>query len=125
MLLLDTNIVIEFWKQNPAIRANLMVFQPEDLFISVVTEAELLAGARDKPDLRTIQRDLELLNILPLEPTIGKRAIELLTAHTLSQRLKLADALIAATALYHGLPLYTLNRKDFRYLAGLQLHEPA
>ena len=125
MLLLDTNIVIEFWKQNPAIRANLMVFQPEDLFISVVTEAELLAGARDKPDLRTIQRDLELLNILPLEPTIGERAIELLTAHTLSQRLKLADALIAATALHHGLPLYTLNRKDFRYLAGLQLHEPA
>ena len=102
-----------------------MVFQPEDLFISVVTEAELLAGARDKPDLRTIQRDLELLNILPLEPTIGKRAIELLTAHTLSQRLKLADALIAATALHHGRPLYTLNRKDFRYLAGLQLHEPA
>ena len=124
MLLLDTNIVIEFWKRNPAIRANLQGFSPEDLFISIVTEAELLVGARDTQDLRLIQRDVKLLRILPLEPAIGALAIELLTAHTLSQRLKLADALIAATALHHRLPLFTLNRKDFRYIAGLPLHEP-
>ena len=54
MLLLDTNIVIEFWKRNPAIRANLRGFSPEDLSISIVTEAELLVGARDTQDLRLI-----------------------------------------------------------------------
>lgn len=37
----------------------------------------------------------------------------------------MADALIAATALHYNLPLYTLNKKDFRYIAGLRLHEPA
>lgn len=125
MLLLDTNVVIEFWKRNPTIHTNLLAFRPDELVISIVTEAELLVGARDTQDLRLIQRDLLLLRILPLEPSIGQLMRDLLSTYTLSHRLQFPDALITATALHHGLPLYTLNRKDFRYLGGLQLHEPA
>lgn len=93
--------------------------------ISAVTEAELVVGARDRADLQKIRRDLSLLEILSLEAVVGRLANDLLVDYTLSNRLQLPDALIAATALHHGLPLYTLNRKDFRYIAGLQLYEPA
>ncbi len=124
-VLLDTNIVIELWKNNPQTTTHLNSLAPSGIFISVTTQAELIVGALNRADLRMILQNLRLLEILPLEPAIGTLAIELLTAYTLSQRLKLADALIAATALHHGLPLYTLNKKDFRYIAGLNLHEPA
>lgn len=123
-VLLDTNIVIELWKNNPQIAAHLDVLAPTGVLISATTQAELIAGALNKADLRMILRSLRLLENLPLEPVIGALAIELLTTYTLSQRLKIGDALIAATALHHGLPLYTLNKKDFRYIIGLHLYEP-
>jgi tRNA(fMet)-specific endonuclease VapC len=33
-------------------------------------------------------------------------------------------ALIASTALVHNLELYTLNAKDFRFIANLRLYQP-
>lgn len=38
--------------------------------------------------------------------------------------MNIPDALIAATALRHALPLFTLNVKDFRFIPGLQLYIP-
>ena len=125
IVLLDTNIIIEFWKQNPAIRQHLADLGPAALAISTVTEAELLVGTRDTQDMRYIQRELRLLHVLPIEPAICGLMTQLLGTYVLSNRLKMADALIAATALHHRIPLYTLNKKDFRYITGLQLHEPA
>jgi predicted nucleic acid-binding protein len=48
----------------------------------------------------------------------------LLEEYALSHKLSVPDALIAATALQHNLHLYTLNIKDFRFIAGLNLHKP-
>ena len=123
--LLDTNIIIELWENHPQLTKNLTVFMPAGFIISAVTAAELLIGALNKADLQKIRQELQLLEVLPLEPAVGELANKLLATYVLSHRLQLADALIAATALHYHLPLYTLNRKDFRYLAGLQLHEPA
>ncbi|HTW41624.1 MAG TPA: PIN domain-containing protein [Solirubrobacteraceae bacterium] len=38
--------------------------------------------------------------------------------------LKIADALIAATALERQLPLMTRNRRHFQRVSGLTVHEP-
>jgi len=43
----------------------------------------------------------------------------LLEEFALSHKLSVPDALIAATALSQGIPLYTLNRKDFRFIPNL------
>ncbi|WP_375418463.1 type II toxin-antitoxin system VapC family toxin [uncultured Hymenobacter sp.] len=124
-VLVDTNIIIELWRNNPQIIERLRSLVPDGIIISATTQAELIVGALNKADLRKILQNLRLLEILPLESAIGVLANELLTTHTLSHRLQFPDALIAATALHHSLPLFTLNRKDFRYITGLQLHEPA
>lgn len=82
--LLDTNIVIELWKNNPQIIEHLDFLATDGLVISVITQAELIAGALNKADLRKILQNLRLLEVLPLEPAIGVLANELLIMHTLS-----------------------------------------
>jgi predicted nucleic acid-binding protein len=53
--------------------------------------------------------------------------IEKLTAefpdfiNSLSHRPGIADILIAATALYYDLPIYTQNRKHFAFIPGIRL----
>jgi predicted nucleic acid-binding protein len=42
-----------------------------------------------------------------------------------TDRLEIADALIAATALVHDLELVTRNRKDFERVRGIRLRDPS
>jgi tRNA(fMet)-specific endonuclease VapC len=43
--------------------------------------------------------------------------------YSLSHKLAIPDALIAATALSHDMSLYTLNLKDFRFIEGINLYQ--
>jgi len=65
---------------------------------------------------------LSSVQILPVTPAISDRFIQLIASYSLSHRLAIPDALIAATAIEHGMSLYTLNLKDFRFIAGLHLY---
>ncbi|AMJ66972.1 hypothetical protein AXW84_17195 [Hymenobacter sp. PAMC 26628] len=56
-----------------------------------------------------------------MSPEIGVLADRWLTAFSLSKGLRLADALIAATALHHAAPLLSKNQRDFRFIPGLKL----
>ena len=125
MICLDTNIVIELFKGRPDIVSELQRHPADTLCISAIVAAELYQGAFDKAELKAIKGGIARFTLLPLQPAIGERMLELMQQHVLSHRMKMPDALIAATALHHDLPLYTLNLKDFRYIPGLRLHPPA
>ncbi|MEG4117310.1 PIN domain-containing protein [Microcoleus sp. N9_B4] len=59
-------------------------------------------------------------------PSIGpssEQFIELMAQYSLSHKLTIPDAMIAATALTHNISLYTLNLKDFRFIEGLQIYQ--
>lgn len=71
-----------------------------------------------------IKRHLATLALLPLDSGISQKFLELMEAYTLSHKLSLPGALIAATALAHQVELYTINVKDFRYIPGLTLYQP-
>ena len=124
-ILLDTDIIIELLKNREAVVTQLRAIGFGSLNISTVTKAELLFGALHKADLAFILKGIASITVQPITPSISEAAVELMKQYVLSNRLALPDALIAATALHHGLPLYTLNKKDFRYIAGLHLYEPA
>lgn len=123
MILCDTNILIEFYKNNQPVTDELRTLGAANLAISVVTAAELYYGAFDKSELRKIQKHLALLRQYSLTTTISDKFLELLETFALSHKLSLPDALIAATALTHELPLYTLNLKDFHYIPDLKLYQ--
>ena len=124
MILCDTNILIEFYKNNAEILAALKQIGQPDIGISVVTQAELYYGALNKRELQQIQKHLTTITIVPLDVAISSEFASLMEQYSLSHKLSIPDALIAATALSHSGSLFTLNRKDFRYIPGLTLYKP-
>lgn len=124
LVLCDTNIIIEFYKNNAVIIAALQQIEQQNIAISIVTAGELLYGALHKQELNRISKDIAHLQLLSLDEPIGTRALDLLKTYTLSHKLTLPDALIAATALHYQVPLYTLNIKDFKYIPNLSLYQP-
>jgi predicted nucleic acid-binding protein len=124
MILCDTNILIEFYKGNDDVLSALQEIGLPDLAVSVITGGELYFGARDRRELLKIKKHLASLRQIPIDQETSEFALSLLETYALSHRLNLPDALIAATALRHGLSLYTLNVKDFRFIEGLSLYKP-
>ena len=124
MILCDTDVLIEFYKNTPQILQELRYIGQHNLAISAITQAELYFGALNKPELEKIKRHLSGIYRIPLDIVISNRFLHLMEMYCLSHKLSLPDALIAATALVHTLELYTLNTKDFKFIAGIQLYQP-
>ncbi|NUQ25717.1 MAG: type II toxin-antitoxin system VapC family toxin [Saprospiraceae bacterium] len=124
VILCDTNIIIEFYKNNPAVVAELTHIGQPNIAISIVTAGELIYGALNKKELNQILLDIAHLNLLHIDDQIGSTLITLMANYSLSHNLTLPDALIAATAIVHDIPLYTLNIKDFRYMPEVSLYLP-
>ena len=122
MILCDTNVLIEFYKGNPTIVQELRSIGVAQLAISVIAQAELYYGALNKAELLKIQKHLNLLHNLPIDQQVSRQFIQLMERYSLSHKLAIPDALIAATALINDLPLYTLNIKDFRFIENLKLY---
>lgn len=71
MILFDTNILIEIYKQNIKIIETVKMIGQENIVISDVTCAELFYGARNKIELQTIRKDLDKLIVLPIIESIS------------------------------------------------------
>jgi tRNA(fMet)-specific endonuclease VapC len=123
MILCDTNILIEIYRGNLSIIENVKSIGQHNIAISDVTCAELFYGARNKKELRTIRKDLSKLEVLPIESEISTSAVKLVEHFAISHNLSLPDALIAATAIYHKIELYTLNVKDFKFIEDVKLYQ--
>ena len=121
MILCDTNIFIEVYRNNQTIIDVIKEIGQQNIAVSDVTCAELFYGARNKKELGAIDKDMSNLEILPVNSTISSSAVKLVHDYSISHKLSLPDALIGATAMYHDLKLYTLNVKDFKFLADIQI----
>ena len=91
--------------------------------ISVVTYMELAQGCRDKAELARLKKSLAArqTEIMPITPAISQRAAALIDEFALSHGLRLADALIGATAAEHGATLLSANGKHFSVIEGLKI----
>ena len=89
--------------------------------ISTVTYIELAQGCRDTADLARLKKGLAARNteIVLITPAISQRAAELIDALALSHGLRLADALIGATAVELEATLISANVKHFSAIEGL------
>jgi len=122
MILVDSDILIQYSRGDETAAIWLEAASERDeIVISVVTEIELLYGSFDKRHLAEIQRLLSTFKIIQIDEEISKWASLLVTKYCLSHRLSMPDALIAASALVKNISLGTINKKDFRFIAGLRL----
>lgn len=94
---------------------------PFTLVISSSTQLELFRRVPQQDRAAELERFLRPLPVLALNEAIADHAAGLLRRYRLSHGLLLPDALIAATALVHDVPLATMNQRDYRFIADLQL----
>jgi predicted nucleic acid-binding protein len=92
-----------------------------NIVLNTIIVMEMLAGARNKVELNSIKKRLNRFQIFEINQEIMDDACSLMETFSLSHGLKIPDAIIAATARFHDIPLYTLNSKDFRFIPGVNL----
>jgi predicted nucleic acid-binding protein len=121
MVLVDTDVLI--WHLRGYAQTTRRLDQMAALTLSAVSYLEVLQGIRNKAELAAVKKMLERRNatMLPVTEAITQRAIALMESLALSHGLQLGDALIAATALDHQLPVLTGNVKHFAAVEGLNV----
>ena len=89
--------------------------------ISVITELELLCWKTPtKKDLEILHNFIDDALVFELEKEIKFNTADIRKAH----KIKLPDAIIAATAITHDLTLLSRNISDFKNIDGLNLINP-
>ncbi|MFQ6117564.1 MAG: type II toxin-antitoxin system VapC family toxin, partial [Candidatus Bipolaricaulia bacterium] len=79
---------------------------------SPLSVIEVLIGAKPEEEADT-RRFLEALQSVPVDMAVAERAAEYTKAYQDRKHPDFADAIIAATAVVHGLTLVTYNRKHY------------
>ena len=136
MILLDTNVLSELMRQEPDRNViQWMDAQPaSDLFICVVTRAEITLGLALLPEGRR-RSDLEQLademfsgfanRCLPFDGDCVPHYANIVVSRRRAGRpITTEDAQIAAIAMRHNFILATRNRRDFEGIDALGLLDP-
>lgn len=112
-LLLDTDVLVDHLRGTRRIES-----EGEALAYSVITRAELFAGPQDQE--RVVTRLLAGLREIGLDGAVAEAGGRIRR----ETGVKLPDALIAASAIVHGLVLVSGNRRDYERVPGLELRPP-
>ena len=121
--LIDSNILIYFLNNllSPEAEAFLKRAMLNRAYVSVMTRIEILGW----PDAETssAQSTIDLINQFteqPLTEEIVQKCIDI----RCSRRIKIPDAIIAATALHLQMPLVTRNTDDLKGIELLEVINP-
>ena len=120
-MLIDTDVLIWYLRGN---QNALEAIERENGFaLSVVTYIELVQGMRNKKELIYLRKALRNWNtqILYLTEEISAKAMFYVEQFYLSHSLQLADALIGATTVSHGLQILTGNDKHYKIIKEIQI----
>lgn len=120
----DTNTAIYYLQQQFPPNAEKFVddsLKDQQPVISAITEIELLCWkTADQKDMEVLHSFINDALVIELEQPIKLKAADLRKVH----RIKLPDAIIAATALIYDLTLLSRNTADFVGINGLKMVNP-
>jgi predicted nucleic acid-binding protein len=113
-ILVDTNIFLYLLKGNDTLEN---ILQGKNIYVSFMTELELIGFknmiAKEEKQIASLLNECLLISLNPL---IKEQYVSIRRKY----QLKLADAIIAATAIASGIPLITAD-KQFDTVKELQL----
>ena len=118
--LIDTNIILEYTGGLLPIKTNNLVgnfINNSGLRVSVINQIEVLGHPSATKELNGF---FDTAKIYQLTQKIIIQTIELRKI----KKIKLPDAIIAATAITHNLTLISRNIKDFKNVPGLEVIDP-
>lgn len=117
---LDTNAIIYYLKgEAKAVSILNKIFkEAAPIYISTITEVELFGfSSLTEEESKQIEEILKTLAIIPLDSHIARIAGLLRRVY----KLKIADAVIAATSMFTGTILITRNISDFKSIPTFSL----
>ena len=118
-MLLDSNIII--YAALPEYAALQSFIAKHAPAVSAISRVEVLGYHLLTQEARSeFEEFFAAATVLPLSDLVISKAIEIRQL----RKLNLGDALIAGTALSHGLTLVTRNVQDFEWINGLVLFDP-
>jgi predicted nucleic acid-binding protein len=122
---IDTPILVDYRAGEPNALAFVGVIrayrQPE---FSQLPALVLLANAPDQADHNAVRLFLSISTVHDLTVRIARRAKAILESLVPPSPLTADDAIVAATATDHKLPLYTLDPPRYAGVAGLSVLQP-
>jgi predicted nucleic acid-binding protein len=120
-MLVDTDVLIWYLRGNE--RAAEAIERLDPVRLSVVTYMELVQGMRSKDELRVLRSTLAEwgAEVRMIDEAVSARAMLYVEQHSHGHSLRLADALIAATAVADGVALLTANDRHYRVLTDLAI----
>lgn len=123
MILIDTDVIIWFMRGNP--KAAALLDSLDEFSVSAVTYMELVQGMRNKRELQVLRQTLAQWRcpMLPIDAAVSDRAMIYVEQYFQRGALRLADALIGATAILHGLTLITANTRHYKILGELTIRQ--
>jgi tRNA(fMet)-specific endonuclease VapC len=122
--LLDTDTCIYALKRNAAVLQRLLAQKPEDIAVSVITEAELRTGAAKSTSptktLRLIENFLRPLAVLEFTSSDAASYAQVRAKlERAGTPIGPLDTLIAAQAIARKLVLVSNNEREFRRVSAL------
>ena len=120
-MLVDTDVLVWLFRGRESARE--AIAGCVDVKLSAVTYMELVQGVRNRDELRLLRRTIgtNAWQVVPLSENIGHRATLYVENQALSHGMRLADALVAATAVECGESLLTANLRHYRFLREISL----
>ncbi|MDP2113958.1 MAG: type II toxin-antitoxin system VapC family toxin [Bacteroidota bacterium] len=117
--LIDTNVVLDFMGNKLPNDARIAIAQiiANEINLSVINKIELLGFSKIEQDLVDF---VKYSNIIPMSDDIIEKTIEVRRKY----KIKLPDAVIAATAIISNYTLVTSNIKDFKSISDLEVLNP-
>ncbi len=124
MVLLDTDILIDYLRlYSPALRL-LDSFTKGDRFVSILSQMELLKGCKTKQHEQRILRFIKNFKVFYIDVEISQNAFKIFRDKRWQGNMDIPDSFIAATAKLHDLTLLSRNLKHYRNIPSLKVEKP-
>jgi predicted nucleic acid-binding protein len=118
--LVDTNTIIDYLENKLPIKS-IEIIDTISIQLSVISRIEILAWRKaSDAQLKILNDFISVSTVFNLDEGVILKSIEIRKNY----RLKLPDAIIAATAVANDLKLITRNIKDFQSVDGLDCIDP-
>ena len=115
----DTDVLVDFLRGQPKAVA-LIRARAERIVLSAIVVAELYAGVRGEDEESALDAFVGLFKVVPVSPALARAGGLLRRDYAKSHGVRLADAIVAATAQAERADLLTLNVRHYPMFNGLR-----
>jgi predicted nucleic acid-binding protein len=121
-MLVDSNVIIDYVSNRIPEKSakQLDIYFNSNFSVSIISKIEVLGFKTQEYELKQLESFIQLSSIVYIDEAVADKTIEIRRM----KRIKLPDAIIAATALVQNCILLSHNTTDFNKIEGLQVLDP-